>query len=341
MIPVFNGGRKFRGCLSAVLAASPAADEVIVVGDGEDEETLRWASDQGATVINLPENRGPSVARNSGVNAARSEVIFFVDADVIVPPDCVARVAAFFRQHPQVSAVMGSYDDNPSEPNFLSQYKNLFHHYIHQTARKNATTFWSGYSAIRRDVLVAVGGFDERRRWFEDVELGFRLHRLGHSMRVDPTLQATHQKLWQWCSLVRSDVLHRAVPWTELIHTYRRFPNDLNLRHGSRISVVAAGCLSVGAATAWWWPPGGPMAALAALSLLLLNARLYAFFRRKRGTTFALRAIPCHWLYCLYSGLGFAIGSLTWLCRGELRRFRPGSELTEAGVRTGESADAG
>lgn len=341
MIPVFNGGEKFRCCLRAVLAATPPADKVIVVGDGEDDETLRWASDQGAAVINMHANRGPSAARNAGANAARSEVILFVDADVLVPPDCVARVATFLRQHPQVSAVMGSYDDKPSETNFLSQYKNLFHHYIHQTAREDATTFWSGYSAIRRSVFLAVGGFDERRRWFEDVELGYRLYRSGYSIRVDRTLQATHQKRWRWSSLLLSDIFHRAVPWTELILTHRRFPNDLNLRHSSRLSVLAAGCLAVGAATAWWWPPGAAAAVLAALALLLLNAPLYAFFRRKRGTMFALRAIPCHWLYCFYSGLGFAIGTLAWLRRVPRGRLRPASRLTEASVRPRGSANEG
>jgi cellulose synthase/poly-beta-1,6-N-acetylglucosamine synthase-like glycosyltransferase len=73
---------------------------------------------------------------------AKGEILFFVDADVAVPPDAVGQMSAVFQQNPDLAAVFGSYDDRPFETNFLSQYRNLFHHYVHQTAKEEAATFW-------------------------------------------------------------------------------------------------------------------------------------------------------------------------------------------------------
>ncbi len=53
----------------------------------------------------------------------------FLTADVAVPPDVVGQLSAVFQQKPDLAAVFGSYDDPPFETNFLSQYRNLFHHW--------------------------------------------------------------------------------------------------------------------------------------------------------------------------------------------------------------------
>lgn len=79
----------------------------------------------------------------------------------------------------QVDALIGSYDDDPKSPDFISQYRNLMHCSVHQTGRSEASTFWSGCGAIRREVFLESGGFDETyvRPAIEDIELGYRLTR--------------------------------------------------------------------------------------------------------------------------------------------------------------------
>ena len=65
------------------------------------------------------------------------------------------------------------------------------------------------------------------------------------------------------------------------------------------------------AALALWWTPLLLLGSIALGGvLILLNLSVYRFFCGKRGLSFALRAIPCHWLYYAYSGLAFMIG--TW-----------------------------
>jgi glycosyltransferase involved in cell wall biosynthesis len=321
IVPVHNGGENFRRCLSALAEAEPSPNEIIVVADADRDGSGCLAEEFGAQVLITPTPGGPARARNLGARIARGDVLFFVDADVAIPPDAMEKIAAAFRREPDLAAIFGSYDDAPAATNFLSQYKNLFHHYIHQTAREEASTFFGACGAIRRDVFLSLGGYYENYRQpsIEDIELGYRLKHAGHRIRLCKALQVKHLKLWGVVSLLKADFFHRALPWTKLILRDRRFINDLNLRYSSRVSVMLIYGLLGALIGAWRWSGFLIFAGVAALLLLALNAPLYRFFRRKRGLWFALQSIPWHWLYYLYSGLAFAIG-VTWYL---FDRWRP------------------
>lgn len=248
---------------------------------------------------------------------AQGDILFFLDADVAVCPDAIGQVAAVFRREPELAAVFGSYDDAPAATNFLSQYKNLFHHYVHQTANEEASTFFGACGAIRRDVFLALGGYDERYRQpaIEDIELGYRLKRAGYRVWLCKTLQVKHLKRWSVVSLLKSDFFHRALPWTELILRDRRFVNDLNLRFSSRISLMLTYGLVGALVGSWIWPGSLAFAGALILSLLTLNVPLYRFFWSKRGLRFAVQTVPWHWFYYFYSGMAFVIGVARYLFR--------------------------
>ncbi len=312
VVPVYNGGDAFRACLGSVLACSPQADEVIVVSDGSTDDSAQTAESLGARVVRLTKQGGPSRARNEGVRAASGDLVLFVDADVSVPPDTVARVKAIFEADPELDAAFGSYDDRPADPGFASQYRNLLHHFVHQTSRSEASTFWTGLGAVRRGAFLDVGGFNEERRWLEDVELGYRLKAAGRRIRLERTLFGKHHKRWTLWSMLRTDVLHRAVPWTRLIWEYGQFPNDLNLRGSSRVSAgLVLGVLLLAVFTPFLDGVGRILAlagaAAAALGVVGLNRDLYSFFRRARGAGFAAGAALAHAAYFLYSSATFVL----------------------------------
>src|SRR5262249_46313270 len=151
---------------------------------------------------------------------AKADIVFFIDSDVRAYPDTLARVFSAFSQDPDLSALIGSYDDSPDSPDFLSQYKNLMHCYTHQTARQKASTFWTGCGAIRRNVFLELSGFDEqryRRPAIEDIELGYRLQAGDYKIMLDRNLIVRHLKKWTFWGLVKTDVMDRGIPWTELI----------------------------------------------------------------------------------------------------------------------------
>jgi len=321
VVPVHDGGADLRTCLAAIAGCVPPPLEVIVVDDASRDDSASVASAAGARCLSSPAQRGPAHARNRGAEAASGDVVFFVDADVAIAPDAVAQVLDAFGAEPHLAAVFGSYDDAPAAPNFLSQYKNLVHHYVHQTSRPEASTFWAGCGAVRRDAFRAVSGFDETfsRPSIEDIELGGRLRKAGYDIRLRRSLQGKHLKRWEATSLLRADFCDRALPWTALLLRNGGPPDDLNLRWSSRLSAAVACTLPVAIVAAWWWPRSLWVASALAAALVALNWDLFAFMARKRGSGFALRCIAWHWFYLLYSAAAFALGVGAHLVRKSSR----------------------
>lgn len=309
IIPVHNGGEKFHKCLSAVYECTPGPDEVIVVADGDSDGSWQVAAGFNAKTLKTSLSRGPAGARNLGASNAEGDILFFVDADVTIAKDALKLVIEAFESDSEPAAVIGSYDDEPLETNFLSQYKNLFHHYIHQTSNIEASTFWGACGAIRRDIFSAIGGFNTvfRHPSVEDIELGYRLKKAGFRIRLLKDLRCKHMKRWEFFSLLKADFLYRAIPWARLILKEGMFINDLNLKISSRLSVIILYLLIfsllLSLYASWLLITVLPLL----IMLIIINRDLYLFFKKKRGVLFMFMMIPWHWFYLFYSGVAFSI----------------------------------
>ncbi len=307
IIPVHNAGATLDTCLAVVMRSSHSA-QVIVVDDGSTDDTAQIAARYACQVIRLEKNRGAAAARNVGARAAEGSILFFLDADILMERDTVEKIRRAFAEDPRLDALFGSYQKNTVPTNFCSVYKNLLHHYTHQISSPEAATFCSGYGAIRREIFFALNGFDETQRALEDIEFGYRLHRAGHSIHLCKELQFTHLKTYTFAGLVRSDVYHRAIPWTRLMLERRIFRNDLNTRANNVASVTLAFVILLAPLWAWFAPYGFYLAGAAALLFLILNFDFLTFVTRERGVRFGLKTVAMSWFFYLYSGIGLVIG---------------------------------
>jgi GT2 family glycosyltransferase len=243
VIPAHNAGNDLRQCLESLQRSEVQPAECIVVDDGSTDGSAQLAAQYGAKVLSTKGRYGPARARNIGGRAAEGDIVLFLDADVCVHPDTIGRVIAEFESDSDLDAVMGSYDQLPSATNFVSRYRNLMHCYVHQSSNREATTFWSGCGAIRRQAFLDAGGFDDEHYHapaIEDVELGYRLTKANRKLALSPGIQVKHLKRWSLRDMIETDFFRRAIPWSELTLRAGRMPNDLNLRISQRISVVLA-----------------------------------------------------------------------------------------------------
>jgi GT2 family glycosyltransferase len=240
IIPACNSEAHLPCCLRALRVSTCVPTELIVVDDGSKDSTRKIAEISSTKVLATDRRMGPAHARNLGAQAASGDVLFFLDSDVCVKPNTILLIAQNFENDPYLDALIGSYDEYPTSRNFLSQYRNLMHAYVHQTGSTHASTFWSGCGAIRREVFLQNSGFDEsyKRPAIEDVELGYRLRQAGCKLILDRAIEVTHLKRWTLWSLITTDIFERGIPWTELILRDRFMPNDLNLQVSQRISVA-------------------------------------------------------------------------------------------------------
>ncbi|MFO0956098.1 MAG: glycosyltransferase family A protein [Isosphaeraceae bacterium] len=311
VIPVHNGGRAFERCLRGLRASTWTEYELIVVDDGSADGSAALAQAYGARVLRNSRARGPASARNVGVEAASTPLIFFLDSDVIPHPDTLARAFARFEAQPTLSALFGSYDDNPPDQGPVSRYRNLLHHYVHQQGEflddaRPAHTFWTGCGVIRKDDFLALGGFDPdlyRRPAIEDIELGYRLTRAGYRILLARDVQVAHLKRWTLPVVLKTDLFQRGIPWMLLLLRSGMPEKDLNVSPAQRLSVAATGLALLGLAEAPINPPALAASAACVALTIALNHRFYRFLASRGGARFALLSIPLHQMYFFCCGL--------------------------------------
>ena len=314
IMPVYNGHDFILQSLPPLIEMMKRDEilEVIVVDDTSTDDTPELARKLGASVIPSGGRLGPGAARNKAANEAKGDILWFIDADVIVHHDAAMYLHEGFAEN-SVVAVFGSYDDKPPAQNFLSQYKNLVHHFYHHRGRKEASTFWSGCGAVRKEAFLETGGFDVvkyTRPSIEDIELGYRLREAGGKILLIPELRSTHLKEWRFINLVHTEIFCRAIPWSRLMIEQTGVVDDLNVSRMERLRAVIAvlffiTVLAVLPGLIPWWS-----AVLAFVFTGFINYKLFSLFYRRKGLLFALAGLAYHQFYYLYSSLAFAYAML-------------------------------
>lgn len=324
IVPARNAFHVLPQCLTAIRNSGNDGIELLVVDDASTDATADVARSFGATVLRHPRRRGPAAARNRGARAATGEVLLFVDADVRIAADVIPRVRAAFDGDAGLAAVFGSYDAAPAAGRFVSDYRNLLHHFTHQHSHEASGSFWAGCGAVRRSVFVQLQGFDERYRRpsIEDIEFGDRCRRAGYRIWLDKRMQGTHLKSWTLLEILRVDIRDRAYPWARLALRRGRLPADLNLQWSHRVSAalvwVAASAAVTAAGVQEWRSFALGVAVTSVVAVLWLNRVFYRWLTRERGLGFLLKTLPLHLGYYAYASATFG---WAWVRHGLARLF--------------------
>jgi len=178
IIPAYQDADHIRAAVDSGLAQTYADREVIVVDDGSTDDTLKVLAAYGdaVRVISQP-NRGPSAARNRGIQQAQGEWVAFLDADDTWLPEKLARQMPLFQKGDGVGLVCSDtyfvdsqglrprtgFMDNP--PCAGRVLKTIF----------TASFIPTSTVVVRKACLDQVGGFDEGLRTCEDLDLWLRI----------------------------------------------------------------------------------------------------------------------------------------------------------------------
>lgn len=313
VIPVHNGAETLDACLQAACRLDYPDYEVIVVDDASTDTTAAIASRYACRIVSLPVNEGAARAKNIGAREATGEVVFFTDADVVLPPHALKLVAAQLAD-PQVCGVVGLLGDQIRHDGFGSQFKNLWMHYTYRRQPREVGLFFTSAAGMRRSVFLAEGGFDGQYRGAsvaEDIEFGQRARSHGRRIVMEQRLAVEHLKRYTVGEVLRTDIQRaRALALialrNRLGHTGHKHYASVPLSFG--LSVPLAGLLALSLASLPWTQSGGVLVAAASYGLILaLNARFLAFLARVRGWRFGLVSalfLPLD-LFC--SGLGVVL----------------------------------
>ncbi|MGW1506154.1 mycofactocin biosynthesis glycosyltransferase MftF [Streptomyces mirabilis] len=253
--------RDHAEALARLLPAVQDAADVVVVDDG----SLRPLP--GATVRH-PASRGPAAARNTGWRLAGTELVAFLDADVVPDPHWLGPLLPHF-EDPDVVAVAPRVLSVPGT-SLLARYEQVRSSLdlggAAAPVRPGSRVSYVPSAAllVRASALRSSGGFDERMRFGEDVDLVWRLAAAGSLVRYEPASTVRHAPRSRWRG------------WARQRFEYGTSAAPLALRHGRAVAPLKMSAWSV---AAWAGPAvGRPLAGLtvAGVTAALLPRKLEA-----------------------------------------------------------------
>lgn len=174
VIPAHNEQAILDAALTQLKASADALNrgyEIIVVDDASTDRTADIARSHGARVLRV-EYRHIAATRNAGARSAVGDILVFVDADTLVPPQTLAAAMAALENGAIAGGATVAFDANVGllGSMFLGMWKLL----------SRVTRFAAGcFIFTRHDAFIAVGGFDESYFASEEIWLSRALKAVG------------------------------------------------------------------------------------------------------------------------------------------------------------------
>ncbi len=325
IVPAYQAEKTLGPALEAIRRSDHSRFELIVVDDGSSDGTAAIAKKFADQVVRHPLRQGRSHARNAGAILARGETLIFIDADVVVKPESFGLITRYFEAHPEVEALTGLLGKEHPHPDFFSQYKNLYMHFIFSALPDRVSFLYGSIHAIRRQSWEPHGGDVALA---DDTALGQKLCATGKPIAFLKNLEVLHLKKLNVLSFLKND-FQIPFDWGQIFIRYRGWrelgKNGAGFLHAPTWQLAAVALAPLLAALLMLNLATGEFyfaTLILAATWFFLNARLLLFFARERGSLFAIAALPVTFLDQLVMATGIICGllySLSKKFRGDFR----------------------
>jgi glycosyltransferase involved in cell wall biosynthesis len=195
VIPAHNEERYLRRTLEALQRQNYGWFEIIVVANGCTDRTPEIARRRCHRLIVLSQ-KSLGVARNLGARMARGELLLFLDADTILEPMALRRIAEDFSPANAAGTVKGCPDDPRLAYRLIYSLKNFVHYWRVHPGSSGVIICW-------KEQFMRVGGFDEGLEVRENSELIKRLKRFGKYKYIGDITAVTSMRRYEFRGAAR------------------------------------------------------------------------------------------------------------------------------------------
>jgi glycosyltransferase involved in cell wall biosynthesis len=313
IIPNHNEGTTIEKCLAAVFALDDRNFEVIVVDDCSEDNSVNIIKKFPCKLIQLEKHSGPSKARNLGVLHSKGAILFFTDADCLLPKDGLSLVRKTFFWPDADFVLGGTYSPMPYDNNFFSTFQSIFINYAETKKCKRPDYLATHAFVLGAETFKKIGGFSENfLPLLEDVELSHRLRRAGYRLIMDPGLQVRHIFNFSFGKSLKN-AFRKTKYW--ILYSLRN--RDLFADSGTASAELKVNGIS--------WLLTGILAVISLISgkagiliplfliwtvNVLVNRNLYRAFYKAKGSVFSVSAV---FYYSLVYPAAVWIGALSGL----------------------------
>lgn len=191
IIPAKNEEKYIGNCLASLASLDfPAVRyEVILADNGSTDNTVSIAESRSVKVVTLPEKKSISAVRNGGALQASGDILVFLDADCTVAPDWLLQAERYFDRNDV--ACFGSSPIIPEKSTWVEQAWFLVresHRQVFEREWQESTNMF-----IPKVIFEKAGGFNEKLKTCEDVDLSYRLAEFGKIVS-DKRIVAIHHR---------------------------------------------------------------------------------------------------------------------------------------------------
>lgn len=305
IIPTFNSAKTIAKTLESIYHQKDidgSEYEVLVVDDCSCDSTIDIINNFPARLISLEKNSGPAAVRNLGVKQAIGETLIFIDSDVILKNNVLAKIKKMFIERNDIAALAGIYAKEPANAGpfrtylALRKYSNWF-----DPKREFISFLVVSLGAIKRDVFDEFGGFDVRYKGadVEDFELGYRIAE-KYKIILAEDIQGYHH----FPGLIKTskNFFKRSFQWIELFGRRKKFSSEAATTK-KRALTNFAGFISYPLFILSFLYPPLCIAAVINLAFFILgNIRFYRFVVKEKGFIFMLYSFLLDYLFALIVG---------------------------------------
>jgi len=291
VIPTYNAEKYMPALLDSIFHNKVDDMEVVIVDDCSTDDTVRLSKSFPVRVIKMEKNSGPAKARNIGVEAAKGDIIYFLDSDVIVLDGAIKEVKEYFERNPSAKCVIGICSTEPLNKGFVSKYMAMFE-YIHLIGQENqkVSVFAPRCGAIKRDFFLEIGSYDENYRGadVEDFELARRINRQAEII-LNPKIMVRHQ----FANFRQALKIYsrRTVMWVHLFLKEKQLDNAGPTSPSNGLSAIFALFSFLSLFVLPLTSLAKPVFILLIAFYLFFNLKWWNFMRNEAGLEFAVKAL--------------------------------------------------